>query len=163
MKIKAWAYLPPENDIRSDLMLAGAQRIYSMYELYEIARMHNTAVWTKITRTILDDTACKHHAWKLLSSHAYPRISLRILQKNIIAGLELLNEVIFEQKRISFRFHNGILSISNLGDHDSRLASKPFRRDKVLRHPLMQVLCLTHINHIPLGVIIPVYARGMWK
>ena len=98
-----------------------------------------------------------------MRTDAYPGIGLGVFQQDVVAWLELLYKIVFKEKGIGFGFYNGVLCVGYLGDHDSRLASKPFSMDKVLCHPLMQVLCLTHINHIPLGVIIPVYARGMWK
>ena len=142
-------------------MLAGAQRIYAMDEIHEVAGVHDAAVWAEIARTVLDEAARQEHARKILGGHAYPRICLRVLQEYVVAGLELLYEIILQQQGIRLRLHHSILRVGNLRDHHRSLPRQPLGRHEILRNPLMQVLCLTHINHIPLGVIIPVDARGM--
>ena len=144
-------------------MLALTQRIHRMYEVHKIAGVNDAAVRTEIAGTVLDHLAGKKHLRELILAHAYPWIGLGILQKDIIARLELLDEIILKQQGICLGVNDRILRVSDLRHHHGSLARKPIRRYEILRHPLMQVLCLTHINHIPLSVIIPVYARGMWK
>ena len=144
-------------------MLALTQRIDRMNELHKISGMHHAAVRSEIPGSVPDHLAGKENLRELVLAHANPRIGLGVLQKDIVARLELLDQIILQQQRICLRLHDSVLRIGDLGHHHCSLAREPVRRHEILRHPLMQVLCLTHINHIPLGVIIPVYARGMWK
>ena len=125
--------------------------------------MHYTAIWAKITGPVPDHPAGEINTRKRIGTDAYPRIGLRVLQKNVVTGLKLLDEVVFKQKGISLGLHNRILGIGNLGYHDCSLASKPFLRNEILCHPFVQVLCLANINDIPLGVIIAIDSGGMWK
>ena len=144
-------------------MLAGAKRIYAVDELHEITGVHDAAVWAEIARAVLDETARQEDAREVLGGHAYPRICLRVLQEYVVAGLELLDEIVLQQQGIRLRLYHRILRVGNLRHHHGSLPRQPLGRHEILRNPLMQVLCLTHINHIPLGVIIPVDTRGMRK
>ena len=111
----------------------------------------------------LVDTPGNENPRELVPRHANPRIGLGILQKDVVPGLVLLDEVVLQQEGIRFGVHDGILRIGDLRHQDARLRREPLGRHEILRHPLVQVLRLPHINHIPLGVIIPIDAGGMWK
>ena len=134
-----------------------------MNELHKISCMHDTAIRTEISGSILDNTTCKKNLRKISRRHTNPRIGLGILQKNIVTRLELLDKIVLQQQGISLRLNDSILSIGNLRDHHRSLAGQALRRNKILRDPLMEIFCLTHINNIPLGVIISIDAWGMWK
>ena len=144
-------------------MPAGPERIYVVDELHKIPCVHDAAVRAEISRSVLYKAPREKYAWKFLSSDTYPRICLRILKENVIAWLELFDEVVLQQQGISLRLHDGVLRISDLGHHHRSLSSQALSRHEILRNSLMQVFCLTHINNIPLGVIISVDAWGMWK
>ena len=144
-------------------MLAGAKRIYAVDELHEVTGVHDAAVWAEIARAVLYEAARQEHAREILGGHAYPRVCLRVLQEYVVAGLELLYEIVLQQQGIRLRLHHSILRVCNLRDHHGSLPRQPLGRHEILRNPLMQVLSLTHINHIPLSVIISVNARGMRK
>ena len=134
-----------------------------MDEFHKITCMHYAAVRAEITGAVLDQTARKEHAREILGRNTDPGICLRILEKYVVTRLELLDEIILQKQRIRFRFNDCIFGICYLRDHHSRLACKPLGRDKILRDSLMQVFSLTHINHIPLSVIISIDTRGMRK
>ena len=85
-----------------------------MKEFYKISGMNNTAIRPKVPRPVLDNLSCKEHLREISGTHAHPWISLGILQEDIVAGLELLYEVILQQKGIRLRIYHGILCIRNL-------------------------------------------------
>ncbi len=161
--VQAGTVFATEYGVRGYLQIAGAELIGAVEELHQIARMHHTAVWAEIARTVLDDAPCEKDLREIAGADAYPRIGLGILQQDVVARLELLDQVVLQQKGVRLRLHHSILRISNLGDHHGRLARQPLGRHEILRHPLVQVLGLAHIYDIPLGVIIPVDSGGMWK
>ena len=66
-----------------------------MEELHQIARMNNAAIRTEITRAIAYQPAGQEDTGKLLRTDTYPRISLGILQQDIVSGLVLLNKIVF--------------------------------------------------------------------
>ena len=144
-------------------MAARAQRIYTVEELHKIAGMDNTAVRSEITGAVPDHSARQEDARECICTYTDPRIGLGILQEDIISWLELLYQIVFQEKSIRLRLHDSIFYICNLGDHHCSLARKPLYRYEILRNSLMQVFGLTHIYHIPLSVIISVDTGGMWK
>jgi hypothetical protein len=163
MEIEARTYLTSQYGIGSNLMIARAQRIETVEEFYQVPCMDYAAVWAEIARTVLAYASGQEDLGIVAGSHADPRIGLGILQKYIITRLELLDQVVFEKQCIRLRLYHRIFGIRNLRDHYRGLAREPLGRHKILRDPLMQVFCLTHINHIPLSVIVSIDARGMRK
>ena len=77
--------------------------------------------------------------------------------------LVLLYEVILKQQGIRLRIDHGKLGICDLADQDPSLDVESLRWDEVLGHPLVEVLGLTHINHLPRGIVVAINPRGMWK
>ena len=134
-----------------------------MDELNQISGMHDTAVWTEISGAVLDDTSCKKDFREIAGRHAYPRICLGVLEKDVVTWLELLDKIVFQEQGIRLGLHHRVFRICNLRNHYSGLACQALRWNEILSHPLMKVLCLTYINDIPLDVIIPIDARGMRK
>ena len=134
-----------------------------MEEFDKIACMDDAAVRTEISGSVTYHPAGQEDPRKFLGTDTYPGIGLGILEQDIVPGLELLDQVVLQKKGVRLRLDHGIFRIRNLRDHHRSLPRQPLGRHEILRHPLVQVLCLTHINHIPLGVIIPVDTWGMWK
>ena len=134
-----------------------------MEELHKIAGMYHTAIWTEISRSIPDHFSGQEYLREIAAADTDPRIGLRILEQDVIARFVLLDKVVFKQQGIGLRLHHGIFRIRYLGDHDGGLAGKSLGRHKILRHTLVKVFCLTHIYHIPLGIIISVDSGGMRK
>ena len=144
-------------------MIACTQRVEGMKQFDQIAGMNNAAVRPEIAGAVLAYAPGKKNLGIIACGHTDPRIGLRVLQKDVVTRLELLDQVVFEKQCIRLRLYHRIFGIRNLRDHYRGLAREPLGRHKILRDPLMQVFCLTHINHIPLSVIISVDARGMRK
>ena len=163
MEVQAWAEFSSEDGVGRDLMPACTQRIDRMEEFDQVTGMDHAAVRSEITRAVPYKPSGQKHSWECFRAYAYPRICLGILKEDVVAGLELLYEIVFKQKSVSFGLHYSIFGIGDLRHHHGCLAGKPFCRYEILRDPLMKILCLTHINHIPLGVIIPIDTRGMRK
>ena len=161
MKIETWTEFLMQDGLGGYLEIAGADGIDRVEEFHQIAGMDHAAVGSEIAGTILDHTARKKDFRKVIGTYAYPRIGLGVLEKDIVAGLELLYEVVLQKKCVSLRLYDRILSIGNLGDHDRSLSGQAVRRDEILSDSLVKVLCLAHIYDIPLGVIITVDSGGM--
>jgi hypothetical protein len=100
MELQAGTVFPSQNGIGSNLQVAGAQRIYIVEEFHEIARVHHTAVWTEIPRSVPDHPSGEKHLREIIIADAYPGIGLGILQENVVARLELLDKIVFKQQCI---------------------------------------------------------------
>ena len=82
-----------------------------MDELNQISGMHDTAVWTEISGAVLDDTSCKKDFRKVAGRHAYPRICLGILEKDVVARLELLDKIVFQKQSIGLGLYDGVFRL----------------------------------------------------
>lgn len=163
MEIKTWTEFMPEYGIRRNLVVAGPQRIKRREQLQKIACVRHIAVRSEISRAVLYHPSCHEDFRIVIGTDAYPRISLRVFKQYIVFRLILLDKVVLEQQGIGFRIHYGILRISDFGNHYRRFARKTLFRDKILGYTLVEILGFTHINDIPLGVIISVDSGGMRK
>ena len=101
------------------------------------------------------------HAREFLSGHADPGIGLGVLEEDVVLGLVLLDEVVFQQEGVGLGIHHGKLCVGNLAYQDARLGVQALRRHKVLGHAFVQVLGLAHIDNLPLSVIVAVHAGRM--
>ena len=78
-------------------------------------------------------------------------------------GLVLLDEVVLEQQRVRFAVHYRILYVRYPCDEQAGFGVQPFGSHEILRHPLVEVLGLAHINDRSLGIVITVDSGGMGK
>ena len=130
-------------------------------KLQQVAGVHDAAVGTEIAGPVPDQPPRQIDFRELVRAHADPRIGLRVLQQDVVAGLVLLDQVVLQQEGVGLGVHDGELRIGDLGHQDARFRVQPFRGHEILRDPLVQVLRLPHIDDLPRGVIIPVDAGGM--
>jgi hypothetical protein len=145
------------------LEIAGPQRIDIPEHLQKVARMDDGTVRAEISGTILDHAPGKEDLRELVTGDTYPRIGLRILQKDIVFWLVLLDQVVLKQQGVGFGIHYRVLGIGYLRDKDPCLSVEPGGVHKVLGDSFMQVFRLADINHISLGVIITIDSGGMRK
>ena len=154
----------PENRFGVDLQLAGAERIDVGEEFQQGAGMQDRAVWAEIAVAAgALNPPRQEYAGKLFSGHLDPGIGLGILQEDIVTRFILLDKVVFQQQRIRLGIHHAVLRIGDLAYEDTGLGRQPLSGDEVLCHPLVKVFGLSHINNLPLGVIVTVDAGGMGK
>ena len=161
VELEAWPEFPAEYGVGGDLEIAGPQGIELGKELDEVASVDDVAVRAEIPRTVVDHASGEEDLGILVCGDAYPGIGLGILQEYVVPWLVLLDEIVLKQQRVRLGGNHAVLGVGNLRDQDAGLAVKSLRRDKILRNPLVEVLGLAHIYHIPLGVIIPVDSGGM--
>ena len=95
-------------------MLTCPERIYAMEEFHQIPRMYDTAVRTEVARSVLKDPTGKKDPGEFVRAHTDPRIGLGVFKKNVVAGLELLDKIIFQEQGICLRLHDSILGVCNL-------------------------------------------------
>ena len=126
--------------------------------------MHYAAIRAEIAVALtFFDAARDEHAGELLTGDADPGIGLGVLQQDVVLGFVLLDEVVFQQQGIGLAVHHRELGVGYLGNQDAGFGVQPLRGHEILRHPLVQVLGLAHINHLSLGVIVPINTGGMGK
>lgn len=161
MEVQAGPDLAAENRAGIYLMAAGTQGPGLFEELQEAARMHYSAVGAEIFRAVLLQTPREVHPRIRLGGDAYPGVGLAVLEKDVIARLVLLYEIVLQQQRIRLAVNHAVLQIRYLAHQDAGFGVESLRRHEILRHPFVDILRLTHIDDIPRGVVIPVNSRGM--
>ena len=163
MHLKARTELTTEDGGPRYVKFAGTKRIVLPEKLQKIVGVSHRAIRTEIGPGLAIHPPGKEYSRELLICNHYPRIGLGVLQKAIVVGFVLLYQVVLQQQRVSLRINHRELSVRDLGDQDPCLNIEPLGRHKILRHTFMEVLSLTHINHLPRGIVIAINPRGMWK
>lgn len=163
MKVQTRAELTSEYGIRRYVVVAGPQRISTPEEIQKNLGVGYRTIWSEISGPVPHNPPCKEYFRERIGRDAYPGICLGVFEKDVVAWLVLLDEVVLQQKGIRFRVHDRILQIGNLGNKYSRLGIEPFRRYEILVNTLEEILRLAHIYHISLGVIVSIYSGGMWQ
>jgi len=123
--------------------------------------VHDRAVRPEIPGAVLLHAAREEHPRIGLVGDADPGVGLAVLEEDVVMGLVLLDEVVLQQQGVRLAVDHGVLQVGNLAHQDAGLGVEPLRGHEILRHPLVQVLGLAHINHRSLGVIIAVDSGGM--
>ena len=163
MEIQAGTEFLPEYGLARDLKLARAQRIVVAEEFQQIVGMGDRTVRSEIGSRLPVHPAGQEYPRELFVGNDYPGICLGVLQQDVVMRLVLLDEIVLQKQGVSLRIDHGELGVGDLRDQEPGLYIEPFRRDEILGHPLVEVLCLTHINHLPRGIVITIDPRGMWE
>ena len=122
-------------------------------QLYQAAGMAHRTVRPEIRTVGLYEPARKENPRKILVCHANPRIGLGILEKDVVLGLVLLYQIVFQKQGIGLAVHHGMLQIRYFRHHQCCLASKPVGRHKILGHPVFQGLRLSDIYHLACRIV----------
>ena len=163
VEFQAGAELPAQHRLARDPELAGAERIGMVEEVQQVFRVGDGTVRTEIGAGPAVDAPRQVYPREFLRRDDDPGIGLGVLQEDVVAGLVLLDQVVFQQQRVGLRIHDAELGVGDLGHQHAGLERQPLRRHEILRHPLVEVLGLPHINHLPGGVVVAIHPRGMWK
>ena len=163
MHFQAWTELFAEDGLAGDFQFTGAKRIIVPEKLQQIVGVGNGAVRPEIGSVLAVHPAGEEHPGELLIGHDYPGISLGILEEYVVVRLVLFDEIVLQKQGIGFGIHYRKLGVSDLGDKQAGFDVESLRGHEILGHPLMEVLGLTHINHLPRGIVVAINPRGMWK
>ena len=80
------------------------------------------AVWAEIDGPFAVDMARLEDAWQVFFCYGYAGIAFAIFEEDVIAWLELFDELIFEEERFCFCLDNGVMDVVDLGHEDGCLA-----------------------------------------
>ena len=129
-----------------EVQLAGPQRDHLADEVQHAVLHHHRAVGTKILRTVAHELARGLHAGKRLAANDDPRIGLVVLEQDVVARLQALDQGVLEQQRIGLAFHDDVADLDDLPHHDADLGTVLLRLHEVGGDPLAQALGLAHID-----------------
>ena len=164
MELQAGAEFAPEDGVGGNFEVTGAEGIDFVKEVHHVPRVHHAAVRAKVAVPLAFlDAAGDEHPGEIVTGNANPGVGFGILEEDVVLGLVLLDEVVLQQEGIGLGIYHRELGIGNFAHQDARLGVQALRGNKILRHPLVEVLGLAHINNLSLGVIVSIHAGGMGK
>ena len=91
------------------------------------------------------------------SGHLQVGVALVVPEQNVVLRVQRLDEVVFQQERLGLGAHYGGLHTGNLADHVADTGAAMVLLE-VAADPLFQADGFAHIQHLPLGIEIPVDA-----
>ena len=157
MVIQARTFLP---DIPRKYLLAFTDREQLMQGFDGFLRRQHIRKRPIIFRLVLLHSACDEDARKhLLHRHLDIRIAFVILQKNIIIGMMLFNEVTFQEKRFHFGIRYDIFKFADIRHHGTCFCRLIAAALKILPHAVFQIHCLPHINDMPVFILHQINSR----
>ncbi len=86
------------------------------------------------------------------------RISFVVAEQNVVARLERLNQIVFQQQRLGLGGCDGGFNARNVRHHQPN-ARRQITLLEIRRHPLLQRLRLAHIQQLPRRIVIAVHPR----
>ena len=164
MEFQAGAEFAPQDGVRGDFERAGTEGVHFVKEVHQVSGVHHAAVGPEVPVPLAFlDAAGNEHPGEIVTGNANPGVGLGILEEDVVLGLVLLDEVVFQQEGIGFGVHHRELGIGNLAYQDAGFGVQALRGHEILRHTLVEVFGLAYINHRSLGVIVSIHAGGMGK
>ena len=134
-------------DLRGrEVQLAGAQRHHLAHELQHTVLHHHRTVGAEVLRPVAHDLPRGLHAREALAPHDDPRIGLVVLEQDVVARLEGLDERIFEQQGVGFAADDDVADFGNLPHQCADLRAVLLRLHEVRRDALAQALGLAHVD-----------------
>ncbi len=105
----------------------------------------NVAVRAEVCSKSLVYLSCVDNAWEIFVGYADARVGFTVLQQDVIAGIPLLDKVVFKQEGILFRVYDDVFYIVNLGNKYACLEVVVLSVE-VTAYPSLQVLCLADVD-----------------
>ena len=109
-----------------------------------IHRLH-VAVGAEIGAKALVNLACLEDAREVLVRHDDAGVGLAVLQQDVVLGVPLLDEVVFEQQRVFLGVHDDVLDVANVL-HQALCLQVLVLFLEVRRYPALQPFCLAHVD-----------------
>lgn len=129
-----------------EVQFAGPQRDHLADEVQHAVLHHHRAVGTEVLRTVAHELARGQHAGKRLAADNDPRIGLVVLEQDVVARLQALDQGVLEQQRIGLASHDDVADLDDLPHHDADLGTVLLRLHEVGGDPFAQALGLAHID-----------------
>lgn len=138
--------------------VAGADGVEPVYQLDdEVERVAET-VGTIVFTGALHDMARLEDAGELLLGDADAGVTFAVFEKDVVVGLVLLDEVVFEQEGVLLAVHYDVVYVGDVFDELFGLEAVLLFVE-VTAHAAVEVLRLAHIDDLPCLIEVLVHAR----
>ena len=158
MVVEARAVFAAQDGVGIDFEAAGAQRVVGGEQLQQASGVEHGAVWPEVAGAVLLHTPGQEHARKRFRGDADPGVGLAVLQEDVVAGLVLLDEVVFQQQGVGLGLHDGVLHVRYPADQQARFHAEPGGVHEILVYPLVEVLRLAYVNYSPFVIVVAIDA-----
>ena len=138
--------------------MAGPRMIERLAEVQQGVHRRHVAVRAVVSGPAFSALPCLENTGQILRGDSDGRVGFVVLQQHVVVGLISLDEVVFEQQRVFFRFHHDVADVANLRDEQARLIALLFLVEIRTDAPL-QVLRLADIDDFPRFIEVLVATR----
>jgi hypothetical protein len=142
---------------RAEVVLAGARRIHLADEfehgLHGLHRRIRPIVLTAIAREVPQAV----YAREAFLSNGDVRIALIVLKVDVIAGLMLFDQIVFQEQRIPFGIRNNGPYICDFSHHGRDACAVVVFRE-IRTDPFAQILCFANVENLSILVHVLVYS-----
>ncbi len=128
-----------------EVVVAGAERVEGADELQEHVEGGAVGIGAVVARAVGDFVAGRDEAGEPLVGEAEVGVGFAILQQDVVLGLVLLDEVVFEQESVGFAVDDGKLQALDVADQLLGFLVVVLLGE-VAAHALAQVDGLAHVN-----------------
>ena len=90
-------------------------------------------------------------------------IRLVVAQKDVVARLLLLDQVVLERQRFLLVVHDDVVEVNRLAQQRSGLGVSSRAFQKIRTHARAQAVGLAHVDDLPVGVLVEIHAGRGWQ
>ena len=157
--LQAHAVAPLRDPFGCEVEPAGAQRHHLADEIEHAALHGHRAVGTVVARPVAHELPRRLHARKVFAPHDDPRIGLVVLEQDVIARLQGLDERVLQQQGIGFAPHDDVADLDDLLDEHAHFGRVIAVLGEIGGDALAQALRLSDIDDRAVAVYELVDAR----
>ena len=116
MVLQADGVFAPRYRFGREIERAGAQRNHFADEFQHAVLHRHRRVGTEVLRTVALQPSRGLHAREILAPYDDPRIGLVVFEQDVVTGLQLLDERVFEQQGVGFAVDDDVADFGDLPD-----------------------------------------------
>ena len=130
----------------SEIERAGAQRDHLADEFQDAVLHRHRRVGPEVLRAVALQLARGLDAGEVLAAHDDPRVGLVVFEQDVVAGLQLLDERIFEQQGVGFAVDDDVADLDDLAHQHPHLGGMLLVLHEIGGDALAQALGLADVD-----------------
>src|SRR6266568_3115905 len=152
VELQAWARM-----FSRQVDFAGGNQEVAMNQVDDPVCKVRGEVGAEVRSAILAKFPGYIHSRKAFRRELHVRVSFVIAQQNVIALFLLLYQIVLKRQGLALVGHHDVLNIYGFAQQAPGLRVFTRSFDKVGPHPRAQVLCLSNVDDLTLGVLVEVH------
>ena len=135
------------NILLAQSMLAASHRKNRAYEIKDRAELSRFCIGAEPGGAIPSPLAGKENSRKRFIGNNKVGIGFIVLEVDVVAGLELLDQIVFKNQRLNLRGGDNNLKILNMGDQYQCFSEKLLCIAEVGANPVTEVLGFADVDY----------------